>query len=112
MSSASKTEALFISPQRYLMNVTPAPYLPIGTHTVNSSLSSAASITVAANSNGILAQAISQNIRFTMDGVTTPTATVGFQIKAGDPPVLIPVQPGQVLKFIEETASATLQYQN
>lgn len=94
------------------MNVTPAPYLPAGAaHTSNSSLSSAVSITTPMGSEGLLVQALTQNIRFTIDG-TTPTSTLGFQLKAGDPPVLIPVAPGTVLKFIEETATANLQYQS
>lgn len=93
------------------MNITIAPYLPVGAHTVNSTLSAVVNITVAQNSNGLLVQALTQNIRFTLDG-TLPTATVGFQLKAGDSPLLIPLIPGAVLRFIEETASATLQYQN
>lgn len=93
------------------MNVSFAPYFPIGSHTSNSSLSAAVSITVAANAVGILAQALTQNIRFTIDG-TAPTASVGFQLKAGDPPTLIPVSPGKVIRVIEETSGAVLQYQN
>ena len=91
------------------MNITINPYLPVGSHTSNSSLSSAVSITTPVNSSGILAQALTQNIRFTIDG-TTPTASLGFQLKAGDPPVLIPVIGGTVINFIQETATANLQY--
>ena len=92
------------------MNVSISPYLPIGSHTSNSSLSAATSITVPSNASGILAQALTQNVRFTLDG-TTPTATLGFQLKAGDPPLLIPVGPGRTVRLIEETATANLQYQ-
>lgn len=83
--------------------------IPIGSHTVNNSLSSAATLTKPAGARSLLAQALTQNIRFTLDG-TTPTASTGFQLKAGDPPVLIPVV-GSTIKFIEETATAVLQYQ-
>lgn len=92
------------------MNVTPAAYLPVGSHTSNSSLSSAVPITTPADSQGVLAQALTQNIRFKIDG-TAATTTAGFQLKAGDPPTLIPVAPFTVISFIEETATANLQYQ-
>ena len=35
----------------------------------------------------------------------------GFQLVAGDPPVLLPVTSKTVIKVIEETATADLQYQ-
>lgn len=94
------------------MFVTFAPILPIGNHTSNSSLSSVVTLTIPANATGVYVQAITQNIRFVYwNGTQNPTTTVGFQIKAGDPPVLIPATTGQLLKFLEETASAVLQYQ-
>ena len=38
--------------------------------------------------------------------------TTGFQLKAGEPPVILFVGYGEiVLKMIEESATATLQYQ-
>lgn len=92
------------------MNVSIAPYAPIGSHTTNSSLSGVVFIAVPANASGLLVQALTQNIRFTLDG-TPPSTTVGFQLKAGDPPTLIPAPAGATIKFREESASATLQYQ-
>ncbi len=55
-------------------------------------------------------QALTQNVRFTLDG-TNPTATSGLQIKAGDPPMIIPVGASAILKVIQETATASLQFQ-
>lgn len=81
----------------------------VGAHTQNSTLSSAQSITVPANASKMLVQAYTQNVRYTLDG-TTPTASKGFQILYGDC-VMIPVASGQVLKFIEEAASASIDYQ-
>lgn len=92
------------------MQVSPAPFIKVGSHTSNSTLSSAATVTTPATSTGIIAQALTQNIRYTIDG-TTPTASLGFQLKAGDQPVFIPVFEGTAVKFIEETATANLQYQ-
>lgn len=89
----------------------PYAFFPVGAHTANSTLNSAVTVTIPAGSNGLLVQAFTQNIRFTIDG-TTPTSTTGFRLTAGsDPVVLTAVTDNAVFKFIEEAASATLQYQ-
>jgi hypothetical protein len=49
-------------------------------------------------------------VRLTLDG-SDPTASKGFQIVASDPPVMIPVGQGTVIKVIQEAATADLQYQ-
>lgn len=91
------------------MYVSIAPYLPIGAHN-SVTVATVRQVTTPANATGLLVQAITQNIRFTLDG-SNPTTTTGFQLKAGDPTVLIPVGPNVTVRFLEETASATLQYQ-
>src|SRR5690349_24922886 len=91
------------------MYVSIAPYLPVGVHN-SVTVAAVRQVTTPGNSSGLLVQALTQNIRFTLD-TTNPTTTVGFQIKAGDPPVLIPCGPNITVRFLEETASATLQYQ-
>lgn len=60
--------------------------------------------------NCVAVQAVTQNIRFTLDG-TNPTASSGFVMKAGDPAVKIEITQTTVLKFIAETAGAILQIQ-
>ena len=58
-------------------------------------------------------QAIGANVRITLDG-TTPVASgndTGFQILASAPPVLIVGQVGMTLSFLQETATAIVQYQ-
>jgi hypothetical protein len=85
----------------------------MGAHQTDSTLSAAQALnrpTGAEAANQVLIQALTQNVRFTLDG-TTPTATVGFQLKAADPPTLIPIGAANNIKVIEETASATIQYQ-
>lgn len=81
----------------------------IGDHGNNGSLSSVVTLTPPNGASQILMQALTQNIRFRLDN-GTPTASVGFQLKAGDPPLLIWVG-GNDIKIIEETASANVQYQ-
>lgn len=83
---------------------------PVGAHTGNASLSSAVTLTPPATATAILAQALTANVRYTLDG-TTPTASVGFQLKAGDSPVLIDVAPGLTIKVIQEASGADLEYQ-
>lgn len=83
--------------------------IPRGAHVSSNSLSSALTVTKPDGARSILVQALTQNVRYTLDS-TTPTASVGFQLKAGDPPILIPVY-NSAIKFIQETATAVLQYQ-
>jgi hypothetical protein len=58
----------------------------------------------------VMLQAQTQNVRLTLDG-TDPTTSKGFQIKAGDPAVILSVYGGQTLKLIEEATTAVLDYQ-
>lgn len=62
-----------------------------------------------AGAGWIMMQALTQNVRWTLTG-TDPNATRGFQLKAGDPPVLVKLN-GAVLKFFAETNGAVLQYE-
>lgn len=84
-------------------------FTPLGAHASNGSLASAAVLTAPAGADFLMLQAISQNVRFRLDGVN-PTASVGFQLAAGDA-ITLPVNPGDTLRVIEEAASATIQYQ-
>lgn len=85
-------------------------YAFIGNHVTNASLTSATNITVPNNANGILIQSITQNVRVKFGG-NPATASEGFQIKAGDPTVLMPVPPGGTISIIQETATASVGYQ-
>ena len=92
------------------MNDIDIPLRPVGSHTSNTTISSATTITVPAGARYILMQVLTQNVRYTLDG-TVPTTTSGFQLKAGDPPIAVWCETGVTLKVIEETATASLQYQ-
>ena len=85
-------------------------FRPNGAHNDGLDISSAVALTIPAGATKLLIQALTQNIRFTLDG-TTPTATVGFQIVAGDPPLVIPLSSVTTITVIEETATADMQYQ-
>lgn len=93
-----------------IFTTSPKPFRTVGAHATNASLATAVTLTPASGATKLLIQALTQNIRVTLDG-TTPTATLGFQIKAADPAVVIPIAPGTVVKLIEELATATIQYQ-
>ena len=82
----------------------------VGSHTQNALLSTAVSISVPATAGVWYAQCETQNVRFTLDG-TVPTAAKGFVIKAGDPPIRVPVEPESTIKVIEVSATAVLDYQ-
>jgi hypothetical protein len=83
---------------------------PVGAHNDGLAIAAAATLTVPAGASKIMLQAHAQNVRFTLDG-TVPTATLGFQLKSGDPPLVIPIGNNTVIKVIEEAATADLQYQ-
>ncbi len=87
----------------------PERFQPEGSHTRNAALSSAVTLTKPSGAGLIILQCETQNVKFTLDG-TTPTATVGFLLTAGDPPILVPVA-GAAVKVIEVAASASVNYQ-
>lgn len=88
------------------------PFDPIGAHQDGAVITGAVVLTDTKpdDATKLLIQALGQNVRYTLDG-TVPTATKGFQLKAGDPPVIIPLHSSTVVKVIEESATADLQYQ-
>lgn len=60
------------------------------------------------DSSTVWIQALTQNVRLTLEG-TTPTASVGIRLTAGDPPLVIATVDALQAKFIEETPSAVLE---
>ena len=85
---------------------------PNGAHVSAPSISAATDLmaNAPADARSVLMQALAQNVRYTLDG-TNPTATRGFQLRAGDPAIIIPICPQTQLKVIEELAGSSLQYQ-
>lgn len=81
-----------------------------GGHTTYTPGATAATVYIPLQARGILMQALTQNVRFTLDG-TNPTASSGFQLKAGDPPIYIELDSRVFLKVIRETAGAVLEYE-
>jgi len=95
--------------------MTDQPFIPLKVLTGDSHHSqtlgtSALTLSVPLAARGILMQALSQNIRYTLDG-TTPTAAIGFQLKAGDPPIFVELSHKIVMKFFRETSGAVLEYE-
>jgi hypothetical protein len=70
----------------------------------------AATVYIPAQVRGVLVQALTQNIRFTLDG-TNPTASKGFRLTAGNDPIYIELDPKISLKVVAETAGAILEYE-
>lgn len=82
----------------------------VGAHVADTDVAAVHTLTPPNGALHLLIQALEQNVRYTLDG-TDPTASVGFQLRAGDPPIIIIVPTNVTLKVIEETAGAVLQYQ-
>lgn len=88
---------------------------PLGAHSSRNDLATVRTLTLESGADGVWLQAITQNVRITITPSATgtaATATLGFQLKAGDPPVLVDVPSGVVVKAIEEAATAVLQQQS
>lgn len=83
---------------------------PIGTRSRITGLSAIQTVTVPSGAQGLWIQVISQNVRMSFD-TNVPTPTSGWQIKAGDAPIFYGFPTGTVFQFIEETASAEIQWQ-
>lgn len=86
-------------------------FSPIGAHNSGLTISSAQTLSVPSGATKIMMQCLTQNIRYTLDGNTVPTASVGFQLKAGELPVILPIGEATTIKVIQETATASLQFQ-
>jgi hypothetical protein len=86
------------------------PFTPVGVHTQLATGATVQSITVPDGATQWMVQTQTQNIRFTLDG-TAATTTKGFLLVASAPPVIVPCYPTQVIKWIEITTTAVLDYQ-
>jgi hypothetical protein len=85
-------------------------YAPVGAHTSTADLDAVVTLTKPGGANQLIVQALSQNARYTLDGVD-PTATHGFRLTADAAPVIIAV-PGAAVKLVKEGATKPeLQYQ-
>jgi hypothetical protein len=82
---------------------------PVGDHT-ELAINTAKTLTPASGATKLLIQAITQNLRYTLDG-TTPTTTKGFRLVADTDPLIIPVGADTVVMVIEEAATCDFQYQ-
>lgn len=81
-----------------------------GGHKTYTPGAAASTVYIPNNVRGILIQALTQNVRYTLDG-TNPTASSGFQLKAGDPPLYIELDHRISLKVIRESSGAVLEYE-
>lgn len=82
---------------------------PIGAHTSDASLGTAKTLTRPTGATCLRIQALAQAVRYTLDG-TTPTASLGFKLAVGEE-TYIETPTSVAVKVIEETASASIQYQ-
>jgi hypothetical protein len=67
--------------------------------------------TLGGQPKGILVQALTQNIRYTLSAGQAPTAAIGFQLITGNDPIFIPLGTGMTPRFFREASGAILQYQ-
>lgn len=92
------------------LGIDPLGFNPLGSHSDGADVSTAVALTIPAGAKKLMIQTHTQSVRFTLDG-TTPEAAKGFQLKAGDPAIIIPLGNRSVVTVIQEAATADLQYQ-
>jgi hypothetical protein len=93
-------------------------YTPVGAHGSTSALESLVTLTAPAGARALVVQVFDQNVRYIADLSTnvasvdnTPTASFGLQRPADDGETVIPFGEGTTIRFIEEAAGASMQYQ-
>ncbi len=83
-------------------------YIPLDTGTTHSlTTSSVVSITAPNNGTGVLIQAITGNVRWTLTTVAlddNPTTSSGFQLEPTTEPIYIPLPGGVILRIIAEAS--------
>lgn len=91
------------------MGVVAYPFIPLGPHRTETVGASAFSPVTPNGATCLMVQALTQNVRYTLDG-TTPTATVGFQLLTTSAPIRIELVEGCFPQFFREQNGAILQY--
>lgn len=86
-------------------------YKPIGSRVRPTFGASPQTVTVPVNANGVLIQAITQNVRISFDVAAPAGTTDGIQIRAGDPVQLIPLATGESFTVQQETSGAAFYVQ-
>lgn len=83
--------------------------VPVGAHVQDGSISAATTFAKPAGANAAWVSCSGQNVRITLDGITDPTATLGFLLVANAAPIL--VEPAASIRAIEVAASANINLQ-
>lgn len=78
-------------------------------HEKVSSLNTAKTLTVPTGASVAWVQAVTNNVRYTLDGSTTPTSSVGQVLYAGHAPTVLHGEQISNFKGIETASSATLE---
>lgn len=87
-----------------------ADFTPVGGHQSVSLSASVATLSVPDGADGVLMQAVGQNVRYTLDG-TAPSASVGFVLAVGGDPIRVPKNADITIRVIREAVGAVLQWQ-
>lgn len=87
-----------------------AGFIPVGAHTSTALTGAVTTLSVDSRATGVLIQAETQNVRYTLDG-TNPTSSLGFVLTADADPVIIPKNSDITIKVLRSASGAVIQYQ-
>jgi hypothetical protein len=84
--------------------------IPVGTHKQITGLTVVKSIRIPSGASGVLMQTEAGEVHYTLDGVTAPTATLGFRMALGAV-ITLRLRPGTLVQFFQTQPNAVLDYQ-
>jgi hypothetical protein len=84
---------------------------PIGAHYDGVDLSTVKTYYPMTEASKVMLQTRGANVRYTLARDATPSATAGFTLYDGSDPIILPVGPNTVFKFIQESPTADFQMQ-
>lgn len=75
----------------------------------DATISTATTLTLPSDATGVMLQADTADVRFTIDG-TTPTSTLGLILSSSAAPLRVDLYPGAEVKVISATGAINYQY--
>lgn len=75
----------------------------------DATISTATALTIPSDASGVMLQADTADVRFTIDG-TTPTSTLGLILSSTAAPLRIDLYPGAVVTVISATGAINYQF--
>jgi hypothetical protein len=84
-------------------------FVPVDSPAADTSISTATTLTIPSNASGIIIQAFTADVYYTIDG-TTATTDNGFLLSTSDSPVRIDLYPGASISVISTSGAVRYHF--